>query len=66
VQACKTGSPTNVNFDFGSRMTEIAQLGAIAARCARPLLWDADRMAIVNDAVANSWVNPPYRAGWSL
>jgi predicted dehydrogenase len=66
VQACKTGSPTNVNFDFGSHMTELAQLGAIAARCARPLTWDGERVAITNDAEANSWVNPPYRAGWSL
>jgi len=66
VQACKTGSPTNVNFEFGSRMTEVAQLGAIAARCARPLIWDGERMGVTNDAEANSWVNPPYRAGWTL
>jgi predicted dehydrogenase len=66
VQACKGGKPANCNFDFGSRMTEIAQLGTIAARAARLLEWDPERMAITNDAEANSWVNPPYRAGWSL
>jgi len=43
VQAAKEGGQTSVNFDFGGRMTEVAQLGAMAARCARPLLWDALR-----------------------
>jgi predicted dehydrogenase len=66
VQACKTGSPTNVNFDFGSRMTEIALLGTIAARTARPLEYDSERPAITNDDEANSLLNPPYRTGWSL
>ena len=66
ILACKTGSPTNVNFEFGSHMTQVAQLGAIAARCARPLLWDAAAMEITNDAEVNGWVNPPYRQGWTL
>jgi predicted dehydrogenase len=66
VQACKTGSHTNVNFEFGSRMTEIALLGAMAARSARPLEYDAQGPAITNDQEANSWINPPYRSGWSL
>jgi hypothetical protein len=66
VSACKTGSATNVDFDFGGRMTEVAQLGAIAARCARPLLWNAASMSITNDERANAWVNPPYRSGWTL
>jgi predicted dehydrogenase len=66
VLACKTGSPTNVNFEFGSQMTQVAQLGAMAARCARPLLWDADSRTVPNNAEANGWVNPPYRAGWTL
>ena len=66
VQACKGGKPASCNFDFASRMTEIAQLGTIAARAARLLEWDAERMTITNDPEANGWVNPPYRTGWSL
>ena len=66
VEACKGGKPANCNFDFGGRMTEIAQLGTIAARAARLLEWDPERMVIPNDAEAHSWLNPPYRAGWSL
>lgn len=66
VQACKGGKPANCNFDFGGRMTEIAQLGTIAARAARLLEWDAERMTITNDSEASSWVNRQYRNGWSL
>jgi hypothetical protein len=35
----------------------------LAARAARLLEWDHDKMAIPNDAEANGWVNPPYRKG---
>jgi hypothetical protein len=66
TQACKTGSPTNCNFDFGSRMTEIALLGKMAARAARPLEYDAAVPAITNDSEANSWIKRKYRSGWEL
>ena len=66
IDACKTGKPTSCNFDFGSRMVKIAQLGAMAARAARLLEWDAAAERVTNDAEANSWVNPPYRKGWTL
>lgn len=66
VEACKGGKPANCNFEFGSRMTEVAQLGTLAARAARVLEWDHENLAIPNDAEANGWVNPPYRKGWTL
>ena len=66
IEACKEGKPANCNFEFASRMTEVAQLGTLAARAGRLLEWDHDRMVISNDAEANRWVNPPYRKGWSL
>jgi predicted dehydrogenase len=66
IEACKGGKPANCNFEFAGRMTEVAQLGTLAARAARLLEWDHDRMAITNDAEANGWVNPPYRKGWNL
>jgi hypothetical protein len=47
-------------------MTEIALLGTIAARTARPLEYDSGRPAITNDEEANFLLNPPYRKGWSL
>lgn len=66
IQACKTGKPASCNFDFGSRMTEIALLGTLTARTEKVLEWDAERMRITNDVEANALVSPPYRAGWSL
>jgi predicted dehydrogenase len=66
LQACKGGQPANCNFEFASRMTEVAQLGTLAARAGRLLEWDPTRMVIGNDAEAGAWVNPPYRKGWSL
>jgi len=45
VQASKTRKPTTCNFDFAGRMTEVTQLGAIAARTARLLEYDAQRIA---------------------
>jgi predicted dehydrogenase len=65
LAACKGGPATNCNFEFGSKMTEIAQLGTIAARYARLLEWDAASMRISNDAQANGIVDPPYRTGWA-
>ncbi|MFN7932426.1 MAG: Gfo/Idh/MocA family oxidoreductase [Bryobacteraceae bacterium] len=66
VEACKTGKPTSCGFEFGAPMTEVALLGTIAARSASLIEWDAANMRIPNDARCQAWLNPPYRAGWSL
>jgi hypothetical protein len=66
VSAAKGGKPANCNFELGGPMTEIAQLGTLAARFARPLVWDSGAMRITNDPEANALVNPSYRTGWSL
>ncbi|HZT36487.1 MAG TPA: Gfo/Idh/MocA family oxidoreductase [Bryobacteraceae bacterium] len=66
IQAAKGGKPASCNFELGSRLTEVALLGTLAARAARYLEWDSANLRITNDADANQWVNPPYRKGWSL
>jgi hypothetical protein len=66
VAAAKGGKPATCNFDLGSRMTEVALLGTLAARTARYLEWDSANLTITNDADANRLVNPPYRSGWKL
>ena len=66
VDACKTGKPTSCGFGFGAPMTEVALLGAIAARSASLMEWDAANMRIPNDARCHAWLNPPRRAGWPL
>jgi predicted dehydrogenase len=66
VQAAKGGEPATCNFELGSRMTEVALLGTLAARTARYLEWDSRTLAVTNDAEANQLVNPSYRPGWTL
>ena len=66
VAAAKGGKPANCNFEFAGPVTEIALLGVIAQRTGKHLVWDAANMRITNDAAANQFVAPAYRAGWSL
>jgi predicted dehydrogenase len=66
TEACKTGRKASVDFDLGSRMTEIALLGTLAARTASVLEWDPKNMRIPNHPEANALLHPPYRAGWKL
>ncbi|MEO8662897.1 MAG: Gfo/Idh/MocA family oxidoreductase [Bryobacteraceae bacterium] len=64
--ACKAGTQPSCNFAFGSRMTEVALLGALAVRTEKLLLWDSAARRITNVPQANALVNPPYRSGWTL
>jgi len=41
-------------------------LGTLALRTEKVLEWDAASMRVTNDAAANQFVSPPYRAGWTL
>lgn len=66
IRACKGGPAANCNWEFAGRMVETALVGTIAARTARVLEWNSRNLRITNDARANEYVNPPYRAGWSL
>jgi predicted dehydrogenase len=68
TRACKSGARTVCPIDFGCEMTEMGLLGALALRVGggRLLEWDAQAMRITNSAAANGYVDPPYRAGWSV
>jgi hypothetical protein len=66
TQACKSGARTVCPLEFGCEMTELALLGALALRTGQLLEWDADALRVTNDADANQYLDPPYRAGWRL
>jgi predicted dehydrogenase len=66
IAACKGGPKPNCNFEFGSLLVETALLGTIAQRTGEPLAWSAGEMRITSDVAADQFINPPYRAGWSL
>jgi predicted dehydrogenase len=67
LDAIKEGRQAGSNFDYGGPLTEIALLGIIAIKhLGRKLEWDAQKMKFTNCREANQFINPPYRAGWSL
>ncbi|HOZ49979.1 MAG TPA: Gfo/Idh/MocA family oxidoreductase [Candidatus Hydrogenedentes bacterium] len=66
INACKGGEPAGSNFDFAGPLTEVVQLGNIALRTRKKLLWDGPNMTVTNVPEANAYINPPYREGWSL
>lgn len=66
IEAAKGGKPASCPFSFGGRLTELALLGAVAARTARVLEWDSKNLTFTNDSEANALINPPYRSGYAL
>jgi predicted dehydrogenase len=67
LQAIKNGSKAGSDFSYGGPLTEIALLGVIAIRLAgKKLEWDTQKMRFTNCPEANDYLQPPYRAGWSL
>jgi len=66
TRACKTGGTTVCPVEFGCDMTEVALLGALALRTGRLIEWDSEAMKVTNSNTADSLIDPPYRAGWSL
>ncbi len=66
VNACKGGKPAFCEFGFGSKLTEVALLGALAQRTGEYLEWDAENGRTTNNEAANALIDPPYREGWAL
>ncbi|MCC6232017.1 MAG: Gfo/Idh/MocA family oxidoreductase [Verrucomicrobiales bacterium] len=67
IQAIRKGGRAGSDFSYGGPLTELAMLGVIAIKFpGQKLEWDSAAMAFRNSKEATAWVNPPYRAGWSL
>ena len=67
VDACKSGSPTQSNFEFAGPLTEALLLGSLCVRRGgEKLLWDAAAMKVSNVAEANALLHYNYREGWTL
>jgi predicted dehydrogenase len=63
VQACKNGTATTCNFDYGGALTEAVLLGTIAYRAGKPLTWDPKNLK-VNEPAAEKYLRTEYRKGW--
>jgi hypothetical protein len=67
LSAIREGKKAGSDFSYGGPLTELAMLGVIAIKFpGRKLEWDTAGMTFRNSTEANAWINPPYRAGWSL
>ncbi len=67
IEAIRTKRQAGSNFDFGGPLTQAALLGAVAIRFpGEKLEWDTKAAHFTNHEAANAYVNPPYRAGWTL
>jgi hypothetical protein len=67
LQAIRNGTKAGSDFSYGGPLTEIAMLGVIGLKLPGvKLAWDAKKMEFPNCPEANRFVNPPYRAGWTL
>jgi hypothetical protein len=67
IAACKGAEPACSNFDVAGPFTEWIALGVVACRVPNTkLVWDAEKMRITNDSVANAFLTPKIRKGWKI
>ena len=67
IAACKSGTQPGSNFaGYAGPMTEMIVSGCLAVRMGRTLEMDPDTGVIRNVTPPSEWMNPTYRAGWSL
>ena len=67
LDAIREGRPASSPFDYGARLSEVGLLGMVAIRMSgTKLQYDEKAMRFTNSEEANRWLNPPYRAGWSM
>ncbi len=68
LNAIREGKKAGSDFAlYGGPLTELAMLGVIAIKLhGAKLEWDAEKVQFTNCPEANQFINPPYRAGWSL
>jgi predicted dehydrogenase len=65
VRAIKGEGPEpGSNFDYGSRLTEVACLGVLATRFGGRIEWDAKNMKATNRPELDPYIKEPVRKGW--
>jgi predicted dehydrogenase len=66
IDACKGGTPSSANFDYGGPLTELVLLGVVAMRMQKKLYWDGPNMKATNAPEADEYIRPEYHNGWTL
>ncbi len=68
IAACKGGPKAGSDFaDYGAGLTELVQLGVVAAQCpGQELKYDSKKVKFTNFAEANKLIGRSYRKDWEL
>ncbi len=66
IRACKAGSPTTCNFDYGGALTEAVLLGNAAYRSGERIIWDAEKLEAKGAPIAQKLLRKNYDRGWNL
>jgi hypothetical protein len=66
IRACKGGTPAGSNFDYSSKLTEVALLSNLAIRARRAIDWDTASLRVTNVGEANQFVSKEYRPGFGV
>ena len=60
------GEPSPGSFLDAASITDAVNLGTVALRAGRKVLFDREKMQITNIAAANQYLTREYRQGWEL
>jgi len=66
IQAVKGGEQSPGSFLNAGPITDAVNLGTVALRAGRKVLFDSATMKITNAPDANKYLHRPYRPGWEL
>jgi hypothetical protein len=66
IRAMKGGAPNLSTFDgHAGPLTEMVLLGCLAVRAGQPLEVDPEKGTITGVKLADEWVRPVFRKGWT-
>ena len=66
LEAVKEGGQSPGSFQNAASITDTVNLGTVALRAGRKVLFDSENMKITNIAAANKYLHREYRKGWEL
>jgi hypothetical protein len=66
IDCIKTRNKPNCDVETGAHIARFSQMGNIAFRLGRKIVWDGEKQEFLNDPEANALTKANYRAPWSL
>jgi hypothetical protein len=66
LEAVKGGEPSPGSFLNAGPITDAVNLGTVALRAGKKVLFDSEKMKIIDDEEANKYLYREYRKGWEL